>query len=110
MKQYYVYLLYHYDESIQENNTVGECLSRKSADTQEKYGSWVGDMIQLPIDKILKQVWYRDDVDEFVKNHPEAMKYSFLVHSDERWVYGKKSYFDYCPLSEQREEKLKMIL
>jgi len=110
MKEYYVYLLYHHDDSIDEGNAVGECLSRKAAEEQEKYGTWVEDMTKISIEKILEQVWDKDDVDEFVKVNPEAIKYSFLIYSDERWVYGKKNYLEYSPLSETRDEKLKLIL
>lgn len=109
VKEYYVYLIYHYDDSIEEGNAVGECLSRESAEEQEKYGSWVEDMRKRPIDSILTSVWHKDDVDKFNKEHPETIKYSFLIYVD-RYGYKEKNYTTYSPLSEKREEILKMIL
>ena len=107
-KVYWVYVLYYYDENIEENNVEGQCLTKKFGDKQS--GSWIADRYKSDIDKILKNIWDKEDVDEFVKKHPETSSETFIVYkTNYHWKPGVKNYYHYCPLTEQREKILNQI-
>lgn len=109
--KYLIYVLHFYDESIEENNVSGHNLSKKCAEVQEKYGSWIADISICSKEDIVENVWYKEDVDEFNKENPETISWTFIVYKDNyRWKQGEKNYYEYSPLKEQRDKKLKMIL
>ncbi len=111
MGKYLVWVLHFYDEAIEENNVAGNCLSRKCAEEQEKHGSWIHDRYIYNKEGILGDVWDKEDVNEFVKENPESISWTFLIFKDNyRWKKGEKNYYEYCPLKEQRDKKLKKLL
>jgi len=110
-KVYWVYVLHHYDENIEENNVSGQYLTRNAADKQEEFGSWVADRYRSDIESILKNIWDKEDVSEFVKENPENISETFIVHkTNYHWKKGEKNYYYFCPLKEQREKLLNQIL
>lgn len=109
---YFIWVLHSYDESIEENNVADHCLSLKYAEEQqEKYGSWIHDRFFYSKEDILKAVWDKRDVDEFIKENPQSISWIFRIYKDNyRWKKGEKNYYEYDPLKEQRDKKLKKLL
>jgi len=117
-KMYTIWTLDHWDESIEENNVVGECLTRKFAQQEEDlsnshfYRVWVSGKHDVDMDYILSHLWCKEEVDDFVANNPETGVYTFKIYKpytpDDHNL--AKGYLEYRPISAIREELLKSIL
>lgn len=105
-KKYKTYLLYFFDENIDEENTCGQTLSLKKAKEQEGYGIWIGSVIPMTKDKILENVWDKDDVDSFVEEYPENSEWTFRISKENDY----KGYLNYKPLSQNRDYRVSILL
>lgn len=107
-KKYKTYLLFFFDEEIEEENTCGQTLSLKSAKEQEEYGIWIGSVLSMTKNKILKNVWDKDDVDSFVEEYPEASEWTFKI--DDEYEMRFRGYIEYKPISQNRDYKISTLL
>lgn len=111
MKKYKTYLYYHFDESIEEENTYAQTLTRKFGNRMEKQSNqqcWLGSIIDSDISRILKTCWSKEDVDLFVEENPECRSLTFSIRNYDR-VF-EKNWMEYCPLSEKRDSILNEII
>jgi hypothetical protein len=104
-KKYNTYLLYFYDENIEEENTCGQTLSLEKAKEQEEYGTWVGGIFQMNKEQILKQVWDKDDVDIFVSQNLECSEWTFKINKNDDF----RGYLNYNPIEKKREYRISSI-
>jgi hypothetical protein len=103
-KTYPVYNFDFFDESIEENNSAFVVLSKKSKEKSELesengYAYWFSGESDLELKKILKYVWSKEDVDNFVDEHPECETETFNIDD----------YIKYCPLQEKRNNLINQI-
>jgi hypothetical protein len=109
MKTYKTYLYFFYDESIGEENTSHQTLTKSYGEETETNGCWLGHCPHLTISQILNTCWSKEDVDIFVKENPECRNITFSIWREER-KWGEKNWEHYCPLVEQRDKLLKELL
>lgn len=117
-REYTIWGLDTWDESIEENNAAGSCLTREFAEYQENissgtnYSVWISGSYKMDISKILNHLWDREEVDQFVILHPETAFHTFKLNKpyesgNHDWCRG---YLEYSPIAAKREELLKDIL
>lgn len=109
--KYSVYNLESFDESIEENNAYGQCLSKKYAERlqEDSRGDiWIGSISTVDIEKILEYYWEKDDVNNFIKENPEVASQTFIIC---RWDKNshKDKYYEYCPIKEKRNLKISKL-
>ncbi len=112
MMKYNVYNLDFFDESIEENNAYGQCLSKQYAEKLEKDSNsevWISSINTISIDKILEYYWDKKDIDNFVKENPETAVETFIVCKWDKNSY-KEKYYKYCPQKDIRNSKINKIL
>lgn len=111
-KTYPVYNFDFFDESIEENNAAFSVLSKESKIQAEEesnngYEHWFSGVSNLQLDKILKYVWSKHDVDNFIKEFPECGNEIFNIYTDN---YEEYKPIKYCPIQENRENIINQIL
>lgn len=108
-KEYLIFELLSYDDYSEEFNLECQCLSEKYINSQKRFDFTINTTLTIK-ECILENLWDKEDVDEFTKKYPESLLWVFKIYRDNyRWERGKKNYYEYCPLTEQRENKIKMI-
>ena len=108
-KKYQTYLYLFFDESIEEENTSHQCLTKTFGESNSYNGSWLGYCPEMVISQILDTCWCKEDVDLFVKENPECKSLTFSIWKENR-NWGEKNWEHYCPLTEQRDKLLKELL
>lgn len=105
---YLIWVLHFYD--IEESSFPDNChcLSLKYAEEQ---GAHIHGRFIYTKEDILRNVWDKDDVNEFIKENPEALSWTFLIYKNNyRWKKGEKNYCEYSQLIENREKNVLSIL
>ena len=112
MKKYKTYLYFHFDESIEEENTYGVTLTKKFGNRMVEESNqqcWLGHIIDTDMSTILKTCWSKEDVDLFVEDNPECSSLTFCVWKRDR-NFRERNWREYCPLSEKRDLILNEII
>jgi len=109
MRLYKLYVYEFFDESIGENNSYFQCLTKRFGTENETPDCWLGHISELEISKILKYCWWKEDVDIFVKENPECKGLHFTIYREER-IVGEKNWETYCPLQTKRDNLINELL
>ena len=106
MDLYPIYDFDYFDQAIGENNSYASVLSKKYRDlmVEKSDGTyWQTSGHKSPIDSIIKYSWDKDDIDSFIDEYPECIKYTFFVYSD-------GIHKSYNPLQEKRDKILNDLI
>lgn len=108
MKYYKIYEYCFYNESIGEDNTYRQVLTKSYGD-MKYFPTNNNFQLNVTIDKILKCCWYKEDVDIFVKENPECKGIDFTIWKENR-NFGEKNWETYCPLQTIRDNIINELL
>lgn len=78
MNLYPIYDFDYFDHAIEENNRYASVLSKKYRDRMiEKSNGryWQSGNNMVSVGLILQYIWEKDDIDSFIEEYPECIKY-----------------------------------